>query len=180
MVKLILIIAAGAGIGALLGRTRSCETGACPLTATPARGAMYGAFLAALAGFGLMRPGASSTKEAAATSDRIVAISSEAQFEAEVLDSAEPVLVDFYATWCGPCTRLAPVMVELAEDPDAPLKVVKVDVDANRELAGKYGVSSIPDVRVFAAGKETDRFIGIQDKKVYRQAVEKAAHPTAD
>lgn len=80
-------------------------------------------------------------------------------FEKEVLDSDMPVLVDFYATWCGPCSMMAPVIESLADDADD-FKVGRVDVDNESDLAATYGVESIPCIVLFKNGAEADRSVG--------------------
>lgn len=82
-------------------------------------------------------------------------------FEEEVLKSEKPVLVDFWATWCGPCMRQAPIVEELAAEG---YSVGKVDVDQQPELAGRYGVMSIPTLVVFKGGKEAQRLVGLTAK----------------
>ena len=82
-----------------------------------------------------------------------------ANFEEEVLQSELPVLVDFYADWCGPCKMLAPILEEL--DGVAPCKIVKVDVDENRSLALQYAVASIPTLLVFRNGQLVNRPVGL-------------------
>nr|WP_297883823.1 thioredoxin [uncultured Blautia sp.] len=82
-------------------------------------------------------------------------------FEAEVLKSEKPVLVDFWATWCGPCMRQAPIVEELAAEG---YSVGKVDVDQQPDLAGQYGVMSIPTLIVFKGGKEVHRVVGLTAK----------------
>ena len=82
-----------------------------------------------------------------------------ANFEAEALKSAKPVLVDFYADWCGPCKMVSPLVDELAEESDA-YKVGKINVDESPELAAKYGVMSIPTLIVFKDGKVAQQAIG--------------------
>lgn len=83
-------------------------------------------------------------------------------FETEVLSSEKPVLVDFWATWCGPCMRQGPIVEELAEEGYA---VGKVDVDQELALAQKYSVMSIPTLIVFKGGKEVNRVIGLSSKE---------------
>jgi len=74
-------------------------------------------------------------------------------FESEVLGTETPVLVDFYADWCGPCKVMAPVIEDLADELDGTVKITKMDVDANPETASKYGIRSIPTLVVFSGGR---------------------------
>lgn len=85
-------------------------------------------------------------------------------FEKEVLNSNEPVLVDFYADWCGPCKMMAPVVEELAGELQGKARVGKINVDENQDLAMEYNVMSIPTLIIFKNGKEAKRFIGVRDK----------------
>ena len=87
-----------------------------------------------------------------------------AEFEEVVLKSDKPVLVDFNATWCGPCRMLKPVLEEIADE-RADVKVVGIDVDENRDLAGEYGVFSIPCLILFKDGAEADRSVGLVPKE---------------
>lgn len=86
-------------------------------------------------------------------------------FQNIVLDNKEPAVVDFWATWCGPCKMLAPTIEEIADELDGKIAVGKVDVDENRELAVKYGVMSIPTVIYFKNGEEVTRLIGVQGRE---------------
>ena len=90
-------------------------------------------------------------------------------FEEEVLNAKEPVLVDFWATWCGPCMRQAPVVEELAEEGYA---VGKVDVDQNMALAQQFRVVSIPTLILFKDGAEVKRFVGLTSKEELKSALE--------
>lgn len=94
-------------------------------------------------------------------------------FQEEVLESQLPVLVDFWAPWCGPCRMVAPVMEELAEKYGNRLKVVKVNVDDNNELASRYGVMSIPTIKLFKSGSEVENFIGAQPKDAFSERLDR-------
>lgn len=85
-------------------------------------------------------------------------------FEREVLKADKPVLVDFYADWCGPCRMMSPIIDEIAEEKQDVIKVGKVNVDENQELAIKYDVSSIPTIMIFRNGIPVKTFIGVTDK----------------
>ena len=86
------------------------------------------------------------------------------EWEAEVLKSETPVLVDFWAEWCGPCRMVGPVVEEIAQEKAGALKVLKLNVDDNPETARKYRVMSIPTIMVFAGGDEKKRVVGARGK----------------
>lgn len=88
-----------------------------------------------------------------------------AGFEAEVLKSEIPVLVDFWAPWCGPCKALTPIVHELAEELEGKVKVVKLNIDESPEIAGKYSIMSIPTLLIFVGGTVSDQLIGLVQKE---------------
>jgi thioredoxin 1 len=96
----------------------------------------------------------------------------DSNFEAEVLKSSEPVLVDFWAEWCMPCRMLGPTIDKLAKDYTGKVKVGKVDTDANREVALKYQISSIPTVLVFKDGQVQHRFVGLRKEAEFKEALD--------
>ncbi|TAE32081.1 MAG: thioredoxin [Candidatus Kapaibacterium sp.] len=85
-------------------------------------------------------------------------------FQQEVLNSDQPVLVDFWAAWCGPCRMIAPLIEELARDYDGKAKIGKLDVDNNQRVAMQYGIRSIPSLLIFKGGKVVDQIIGAVPK----------------
>ena len=89
----------------------------------------------------------------------------EANFQAEVLDSTIPVLVDFWAEWCGPCKMIAPELDALAAETGGQLKIVKVNVDENNDLSARYGIRSIPTLLLFKNGELVDNHIGLASKQ---------------
>ncbi len=103
-----------------------------------------------------------------------ITINNTGTFEEEVVRSDLPVLADFWASWCAPCRMIAPIVEELAGEFAGTLKVVKIDVDANPELASRYEVWSIPTLGLFRGGELVQRFIGYQPKAALQQKLQAA------
>ena len=97
----------------------------------------------------------------------------QSSFDDEVLKSQIPVFVDFWAEWCGPCRAIAPVLESLAEDYNGKVKIVKINVDKETDLANKYNVSAIPSLIILKDGKEIDRIVGGATKEVYADRINK-------
>ncbi len=106
-------------------------------------------------------------------SDRIHNVS-DAQFEAEVLKSSEPVLVDFWAEWCGPCKMIAPIVDELAETYAGRLKVAKINIDHNQQTPRSYAVRGIPTLMIFKDGKVHATQVGAVSKAALTQLIDKS------
>jgi thioredoxin 1 len=101
----------------------------------------------------------------------------ETNFEQEVLQSKEPVLVDFWAEWCGPCKMLSPVLDEIATEQSGRVKVAKANIDQNPTLAARYGIQSIPTLLYFVGGELKDQTIGAVPKRAIVSKLEKLATP---
>ncbi|MCL9804933.1 thioredoxin [Flavobacterium amniphilum] len=96
----------------------------------------------------------------------------DATFEEVVLQSSKPVLVDFWAAWCGPCRMVGPIIDEISSEYEGKAVVGKVDVDANQEFAAKYGVRNIPTVLIFQNGEVVGRQVGVAPKDTYTKAID--------
>ena len=98
---------------------------------------------------------------------------SDQNFEAEVLQSDVPVVVDFWAEWCGPCRAIAPIMNELAAQYGEQVKIVKMNIDEQRETPAKYGVRAIPTILAFKGGQVTEQLQGARPKASFEEMIEK-------
>ena len=175
MLPLILSVLIGGGLGAALGYFGKCSSGACPLTANPWRGAIYGALLGLMYHFASGRGGSVSVNESTPNVSRI----QESQFEGKVVQSTLPVAVDFYAPWCGPCKILSPMLDELAGPLTNNVKFVKINVDEATTLAQRLEIQGVPTVVFFKGGKILDSLVGLPSRDTLKTRLESLAKANA-
>ena len=177
--KMFLGVLIGGAIGAALGYFGKCSSGACPLTANPYRGAVYGAIMGALIVLTSSRTRITEppyTEQSRENVTSMVHQVADESFQRDVLNSTLPVVIDMWAPWCAPCRMVSPVIEKLAEDNAGKIKVYKMNVDKNMKTARRYGINGIPAVLFFKDGKELKRLriIGARRKATYQKAIDKA------
>ena len=163
----------GGGLGAALGYFGKCSSGTCPLTSTWRRGAIYGAVLGLVFYFLSGSGSSTSMNESTPNVKRI----NESQFEAEVTQAAPPVVVDFYATWCGPCKMLSPMLDELAGTLTNKIKFVKINVDEAPALSQRFDIQGIPTLLFFKHGKVVDSLVGLPPADTLKTHLDSLAGP---
>jgi len=171
--SLMISVLIGGGLGALLGYFGKCSSGACPLTANPWRGSIYGALLGGL--FYYVSGGNIPASMNQSTAN--VKLITEGQFDAEVIQSPSPVVVDFYATWCGPCKRLSPMLDELAGPLASKIKFVKINVDEAPQLAQRLEIQGVPTLVFFKNGKVVDSLVGLPPADTLKTHLDSLAGP---
>lgn len=191
IMRLLLGILIGGAIGAVLGYFGKCSSGACPFTANPFRGALYGAIVGILLTSVLsVRPqeeaipsgdqqkAPKETMEAPKSSQDsgVIHIDNTSDFKAKMLHANKICLVDLYSDRCPPCKMLAPTISSLADKYSGRVTVCKVNVDHMPAIAEKYGVMLIPTVLIMKDGKEMKRLVGLRSESEYANQLDELIH----
>lgn len=170
MLSVIVTVLIGAAFGALMGYFGQCTSGACPLTSTWWRGALYGGFVGLLVSLVAGSPFAK--KEESLDGGKTLAVKDKEQFDQIVIKSIEPAVVDFYAAWCPPCRRLSPIIEKMANEYEGKVRVVKVDIDRAPELAKMFRISAVPTLIGFKDGKDVFRIEGAPPEEELKKRFE--------
>jgi len=171
MISLMISVLLGGALGVVLGYFGKCSSGACLLTANPKRGALFGALLGLAFHLASGRSGSAAVNASTPNVSRI----QESQFEVEVVQSPLPVVVDFYASWCGPCKILSSMLDELAGPLTNQIKFVKVNQDEATALAQRFEIQGVPTLVFFKAGKVVDNLVGLPARAALKLRLESLA-----
>lgn len=177
----VILLGAGIGLaaGAMIGRKAKCQSDTCPLTGNPYSGALMGAVLGGIVAAAFSTNCSSKSPPSPAGNE--VTVATPEQFRTVVLEARQPVLVDFFATWCGPCKAQAPMIDKLSQDYKGKVLFVRVDGDRSPELMRANQVNGFPTVVLFLGGRERERWIGWegpQSEGKYRKALDDAVADT--
>jgi len=173
--KILIGVAIGASLGALLGSTRTCETGSCPLTANPKRGALWGGLLGLLVVWAMYStrpvPSTLPAKGTAASLGPVVSLTSVDEFNRQVLSRTGKSLVYFHAGWCAVCKSYTPIYETVAARFTPQVSFFEVDIDRVPELARSYDIEAIPTTLIFEHGKSTSQYVGFVTERILARAV---------
>jgi len=168
MGRIVLGILIGAAIGSVMGYVGKCSTGACPLTANPFRGAIWGGVLGLLFSMSFPRMRAVPVP----SSENVHAIQTDGDFRVHVLESNGLCLVDFFADWCAPCNTLLPTINAVADRYAGKVYVCRVNVDKLDSLARQYDIQAIPKVVLFDNGRPVEQAEGVRSERFYRAMID--------
>jgi thioredoxin len=172
---IVLLTAAGAGIGALLGKLKSCPDGGCPLTANPRRGAIWGGIVGLLIALSASQGFRAEPKPTVGAESASQEIATVEEFQREVLDQPGMTVAYFYAEWCNACRYYAPTFDKVALDTADRARYVKIDVGAEEALAKEYQVTATPTTLFIKDGKILGRIVGRATEDELIAALAKAA-----
>lgn len=176
ILRILIGVGIGVALGALLGSTRSCETGGCPLTANPWRGGVYGGVMGLLLALSMGAPAATSTPATTtnqstvqgAQAPDVTTLTSDG-FDSFVAEGT--VLVDFWSPMCGPCRRQLPILDEVSRQIAEGVRIGKVDLMEHPELAHRFNVQVVPTLVLLRDGREKNRFTGLQSTETLLAAL---------
>jgi thioredoxin 1 len=170
IIELLVPVLVGGFLGAGLGYFGQCSSGTCPLTSTWWRGSIYGAAMGLLF---FLTVGNSRSATMDQSSVNVTKIEAD-KFDKEVMQSPQPVLVDFYAIWCGPCKALAPIVEDLAGQYAGKIKFVKINVDQAQTLSQRFDIQGIPTLLLVKNGKVIDTLVGMTSAGVLKARLQLA------